>query len=242
AVSQALATVAHDTRLSELTGTELLQHIGLIVDSWKELAQITQRLDYTLQRAVLIQTLRSGFTMLDLFARAIVPRLDACFFAHRDEVIAMLARMQKSTRILQSICNHSKASKDTKLQSVVPQTKRKLEQLIFQVYRLMENNDCLGAIELGTLKHRDVQGRPISSQIPVDQQSSEEEESELPDDVSMESENEASDDAQQAPVRQYARRGGRGASRGGIMSKATKRTFVLERRQLLQRRRNASSK
>ncbi|KAJ2288229.1 hypothetical protein IWW55_006551 [Coemansia sp. RSA 2706] len=154
----------------------------------------------------------------------------------------MLARMQKSTRILQSICNHSKASKDTKLQSVVPQTKRKLEQLIFQVYRLMENNDCLGAIELGTLKHRDVQGRPISSQIPVDQQSSEEEESELPDDVSMESENEASDDAQQAPVRQYARRGGRGASRGGIMSKATKRTFVLERRQLLQRRRNASSK
>ncbi|KAJ2662054.1 hypothetical protein IW148_003102 [Coemansia sp. RSA 1199] len=109
--------------------------------------------------------------MTDLFAKTILPLLDACFFTHRDEIVAVLERMRKATRILQSICNYPKTSQDTKLQSAVPQTKRKLEQLIFQVYVLMGNNDSMSALTLGRLKHRGVRGKYFSLQILRDYES-----------------------------------------------------------------------
>ncbi|KAJ2848335.1 hypothetical protein IWW36_003361 [Coemansia brasiliensis] len=196
AVSQTLATLVQNAKLNDLSGPELLQFCSVVVDAWMELSRITQRLNQSMQRSVLHLALRSGYTMTDVFAKTIIPRLDACFFAHREEVVAVLQRMQKCTRILQSICNHSKVSKDTKLQSAVPQTKRKLEQLIFQVYMLMSNNDSLGAIDLGTLKHRDIHGQLVGSQIPRDQPDSDSEslESQGEEDVSMGSESEQSED------------------------------------------------
>ncbi|KAJ1873852.1 hypothetical protein LPJ55_001986 [Coemansia sp. RSA 990] len=229
AVSQTLAALVQNAKLNELSGSDLLQFCSVVVDAWMELCRITQKLNQSMQRSVLHLALRSGYTMTDVFAKTIIPRLDACFFAHREEVVAVLQRMQKCTRILQSICNHSKVSKDTKLQSAVPQTKRKLEQLIFQVYMLMSNNDSLGAIDLGTLKHRDVHGQLVGSQIPRDQLESDSESLESLD-VSMASESEQSEDNAAAPQRitEKARRGNGRAI--GSRNKIGKRIELLQRR------------
>ncbi|KAJ2131670.1 hypothetical protein IW136_005249, partial [Coemansia sp. RSA 678] len=183
AVSQALATIIQDSQLANMGSSDMVQFSGRVVDTWVELTRITQTLSTSLQRTVLVVALRSGLTMTDLFTKTILPILDSCFFTHRDNIIAVLERMRKATRILQSICNHSKASQDTKLQSAVPQTKRKLEQLIFQVYVLMGNNDSMGAVTLGRLKHRGVRGEVVSSQIPRGYESEEESEEEAEEDV-----------------------------------------------------------
>ncbi|KAJ1856196.1 Fanconi anemia group D2 protein [Coemansia sp. RSA 1822] len=246
AVSQALATIVQDSRLTNMGSSDMVQFSGRIVDTWVELTRITQTLDASLQRTVLIVALRSGLTMTDLFAKTILPLLDACFFTHRDEIVAVLERMRKATRILQSICNHSKASQDTKLQSAVPQTKRKLEQLIFQVYVLMGNNDSMSALTLGRLKHRGVRGEVVSSQIPRDYESEgneseaeeegeEEEESDRAEDVQMES---ASDDNVPDPALPPTKR-----NRGHnvtVRSKVGKRMEVLQRKEILAKRRKSA--
>ncbi|KAJ1727484.1 hypothetical protein LPJ61_004543, partial [Coemansia biformis] len=164
-VTQALASIIKEAQLGDMSGKELLQFAAMVVNCWYVLSRITQQLDQSMQRSVLTLALRGGYSLVDQFTRTILPRLDSIFLMHRDEAIVVLGRMQKCTRILQNICNHSKASKDTRLQSAVPQTKRKLEQLIFQVYALMDNNDCIGAINMANLKHRDIHGDVVSSQI-----------------------------------------------------------------------------
>ncbi|KAJ2808178.1 Fanconi anemia group D2 protein [Coemansia helicoidea] len=183
AVTQALAAVIKEAPLRDMSAQEQLHFAGSVVDSWHALARATQQIDQSQQRAVLLLALRGGYALVDQFAKTILPRLDGVFLVHRDEAIAVLGRMQKCTRILQSICNHSKASKDVRLQSAVPQTKRKLEQLIFQVYIMMDNNDCLGAINMGNLKHRDVRGDVVGSQIAPDRMSSASDSDRIPSDA-----------------------------------------------------------
>ncbi|KAJ2501733.1 Fanconi anemia group D2 protein [Coemansia sp. RSA 1972] len=240
AVSQALATIIQDSQLTSMSSSDMVRFSGRVVDTWVELTRITQTLSASLQRSVLIVALRSGLTLTDLFTKHILPILDSCFFTHRDEIIAVLERMRKATRILQSICNHSKASQDTKLQSAVPQTKRKLEQLIFQVYVLMGNNDSMGAVTLGRLKHRGVRGEVVSSQIPRGYESEdneseaeeEEEEEEEEEDVRMES---ASEDNVPDPVPPPVKR-----NRPTVRSKVGKRMEVLQRKEILAKRRKSA--
>ncbi|KAJ2716963.1 Fanconi anemia group D2 protein [Coemansia spiralis] len=267
-VTQALAAVIKEVRLGDMSAQEQLLFAGTVVDSWHALAQTTQQIDEQLQRSVLTLALRGGYALVDLFTKTILPRLDSIFLVHRNDAIAVLGRMQKCTRILQSICNHSKVSKDMRLQSAVPQTKRKLEQLIFQVYVLMDNNDCIGAINMGNLKHRNVRGDIVGSQIAPDRDMSQSESDSVPADAddsdageSAEPEDivvnfapsDSDEGADEQPVRPLntARRGGgrgRGRGRGGAASGArpalakAKRTDLVQRRRMLaQRRKSAAS-
>ncbi|KAJ2158996.1 hypothetical protein GGF46_003364 [Coemansia sp. RSA 552] len=231
-ISQTLASLVKDAALGEMSAQELLLFVDRVVASWLALTRITQKVDVAMQRSVLLLSLRSGYAMVDLFTKNILPLLDRYFLAHQDQIVSILSRMQKSTRILQNICNHSKASKDTKLQSAVPQVKRKLEQLIFHVYALMENNDCIEAINTGNLKHRDVRGAVVGSQIPQEHYESEEDE-DLGIDVDMPSDDPDGDgESSRQPVSRARR--GRGAAR---FASAGKRKDLAERKQLLAQRR-----
>ncbi|KAJ1964243.1 Fanconi anemia group D2 protein [Dipsacomyces acuminosporus] len=176
AVTQMLAQTIRDSRLGEMNGREIVGVSTTVAESWLALSNITQRIEGSLQRSVLLIALRGGNTLVDLFTKMILPLLDSYFLIHRDEILTLFSRVQKSTRILQNICNHSKVAKDVALQSAVPQMKRKLESLIFQVIAMMEHNDCIGAINLGNLKHRDLRGQIVSSQIPLSDEESEGEE------------------------------------------------------------------
>ncbi|KAJ2612666.1 Fanconi anemia group D2 protein [Coemansia sp. RSA 1365] len=232
AVTLALATLVRNAHLDAMDGSDLLDFAASVVDCWLGLAKLTQRLTPSLlQRNILVIALRGGLTLTDLFTRQILPLLAHHFLVHRDAAIAVLARMQKSTRILQSICNHSKASRDTRLLSAVPQAKRKLELLIFNVYLLMDKNDCLAAINLGNLKHRDVHGAVVSSQIPREQQFEEEDEDE--DDIPMDIEY-ASDDGDKH-LHQNSRK------MTPLCSPKSKHSDLVRRRLMLAQRRSAAA-
>ncbi|KAJ2865256.1 Fanconi anemia group D2 protein [Coemansia erecta] len=179
AVHQALATIIREAKFDDMSAQELLGFVGKVGESWLSLAKLTQELTGDTQRKILLQALNGGHVLVDLFIKRLVPQLDNYFLMHRDDVLLVFGRVQKSTRILQNICNHSKVSKDTKLQSAVPRVKRSLELLLFKVIAMMENNDCIGAINLGNLRHRDISGSIVSSQIPRSASESEDDDEEM---------------------------------------------------------------
>ncbi|KAJ1811514.1 hypothetical protein LPJ75_004111, partial [Coemansia sp. RSA 2598] len=222
ATIQALALCIKSTSLSEMSGQEVLAFSERVGESWLALTKMTQSIDNAMQRSVLLVSLRGSFNVVDLFIKNILPPLDSCFLAYRDSVLSVFSRVQKSTRILQNICNHSKVAKDVRLQAAVPQMKRKLEQLVFQVVALMENNDCSEAINLGNLKHRDIRGQVVSSQIPRSQQYESDEESEEDSGINLglealvseaEAEEEEEEEEQQEEEEQAHRRKGSAHSR-----------------------------
>lgn len=89
----------------------------------------------------------------------------------RESVILLLKTVQKSTRGLQIICNHLKYSKScgdkpNDLLSI-PNLKRTLESLIFRVKDILTRSGCLSIFWMGNLKHRDLEGQEISSQVEL---------------------------------------------------------------------------
>ncbi|KAJ1944230.1 hypothetical protein EC988_006037, partial [Linderina pennispora] len=173
AVTLMLARNVRDAGFGNMNGGEILDFAALFAESWLALARLTQSIDASVRRAVLLAALRGGLTLVDMFTKHLLPRFDSYFLVHSDRIIGVVEKVQKCTRILQNICNHSKAEMDTKLQAAVPSVKRKLEYLIFEVFRIMEHNGCLQAIDMGNLKHRDLRGNVVSSQIERLQEDSE---------------------------------------------------------------------
>ena len=78
----------------------------------------------------------------------------------RDQVNVILSSLQKTTRILQSICGHSKVTQNVALTNQVPMTRKVLENLILRVRSMLEVNDCLqeGVFMVGTLKNKKLNG------------------------------------------------------------------------------------
>ncbi|KAJ1720135.1 Fanconi anemia group D2 protein [Coemansia erecta] len=239
----ALAVAVKNAGFSEMPGHEALGFAARVAEGWLALTKLTQTIPLSLQRPVLKASLRGSLRLIDLFIKHILPVLDAHFFSLRADVLAVFSLVQKSTRILQNICNHSKVVKDVSLQASVPQVKRRLEQLVFQVVALMENNDCIGAINLGNLKHRDISGQVVSSQIPQSQRYSdedeveegegeEEEEEEEPMDLGLDRmlARETEEDAEEPPVQR--RRTGRPPA-PMTYAAGKKHALVVSRKKLL---------
>ena len=110
----------------------------------------------------------------------------------RESVILLLKTAQQSTRGLQIICNHLKYSKSRGEKSndplAIPNLKKTLESLIFRVKDILTRSGCLGAFWMGNLKHRDLDGQEISSQVELlklaEESEGEEEEEEITESVS----------------------------------------------------------
>jgi len=58
----------------------------------------------------------------------IMPLLSKRFASNRDGIVDILSKMQKGTRILQSLCSHCKATKDVTLINAIPSVKKNLER------------------------------------------------------------------------------------------------------------------
>ncbi|KAJ1949605.1 Fanconi anemia group D2 protein [Linderina macrospora] len=203
AVTFVLAKNMRDANFGSMNGGEILDFANMFAESWLALARLTQSIDVSIRRAVLLVALRGGLTLVDAFTKHLLPRFDSYFMMHSDQIISVVEKVQKCTRILQNICNHSKAEMDTKLQAAVPSVKRKLEYLVFEVFRIMEHNGCLDAIDMGNLKHRDVRGNVVSSQIERPREDSEDDES---IGVSADEEEPVEEEEPPAPVAQSVKR------------------------------------
>lgn len=95
----------------------------------------------------------------------IIPSLHRCFKTQQEEIKAVIKQLQASTRALQHMCAHAKVEKDQRVFKLVPLVKRNLETMLFKVKALTEAMGCLAAFSLGNLKHRNLQGQEVCSQV-----------------------------------------------------------------------------
>ena len=107
--------------------------------------------------------MRSGRLIVDQFI-TFFPFLKEKFGNYRKLVVRTLKLQQKSTRLLQVFCAHSKSMPDKSLTSIVPQLRKTLETLLYRVKELMESQNSVKAYTLGNLKHRNISGEVVGSQ------------------------------------------------------------------------------
>ena len=145
-----------------------LQHV-------KDLVMLTQR-QYLLARSdtkVLSSAMREGRTIVESFTKRLMPYFKANFRSERDQILDILKVQQKTTRLLQTFCSHGKAVRNSALTSIVPSLRKSLELFLYRVKEMMQARGAIGAFCLGNLKHRDIAGQVVPSQIQEVDDSSE---------------------------------------------------------------------
>lgn len=83
----------------------------------------------------------------------------------RQDVKGVLEQLQKATRTLQAHCAQSKAIGATGALSQEPHVKKQLELLVFNVKRMLAENNCAAAFWVGNLKHKSAAGVVLPSQV-----------------------------------------------------------------------------
>ncbi|KAJ3138453.1 Fanconi anemia group D2 protein [Physocladia obscura] len=128
--------------------------------------------------------LRYSRSFVQSFVRRIIPVLNKGLKYFRGEVVAAFKAIQTGTRLLQVIANECKARKESILLAHIPPLRKVLEAFIFEVKKIMVENDLGDAFTLANLRHKNLKGEEVSSQI------AESEEEILDDDGSSPSEDE----------------------------------------------------
>jgi len=155
----------HFKESQESDDTAILE-LSRIIDCFELMTAYIKAKD---DRALLSVILKSGRLFIEQMTKRTITYLSSHFKTHRDAVINMLRQFQNGTRTLQIICSHVKTIRDIQLSSYVPSLKKALEIVIYQAKALLtDNNAPASAFYLGALKHRDITGAEVSSQLPVD--------------------------------------------------------------------------
>ncbi|KAF9401655.1 Fanconi anemia group D2 protein [Mortierella sp. AD011] len=160
-----LAALASEFCEEDFENTKLaLDHISGLCLCFQRLAAFVKSND---KREVLGVTLKHSKVFMEQFIKRVLPFLGIHFRGHQDTVAKIFKNhLQAATRSLQSVCGHAKASREQTLMVMVPSIKKTMESLIFEVKLMLENNDAGAAFWLGNLKHRNLRGEEISSQLP----------------------------------------------------------------------------
>ncbi|KAI9304749.1 Fanconi anaemia protein FANCD2 [Cunninghamella echinulata] len=144
--------------------------------------RITNYVKVKEQRALFGILLKTSKSFIEQFTKHSIPFFSRIFKDHKDYIANIFRLFQISTRLLQIMCSHVKINKDVQLATYVPPLKKVLEVVIYQVKILLtENNAPTEVFFLGALKHRDLTGATVSSQIP--KEFSSDSEDELSDDT-----------------------------------------------------------
>ncbi|GAN01786.1 Fanconi anemia, complementation group D2 isoform X2 [Mucor ambiguus] len=128
--------------------------------------------------------LKTGRLYIEQFTKHTIPFFTSTFKEHTHSILAIFKDFQSSTRLLQIICSHVKVLKDVSHSAYVPPLKKALEIVIYQVKMLLiENRVPQSAFFMGALKHRDIKGDEVSSQIPKELSDEDEDEEEMVDEL-----------------------------------------------------------
>ncbi|KAF6167507.1 hypothetical protein GIB67_031708 [Kingdonia uniflora] len=90
------------------------------------------------------------------------------FQVHTDIIIQLVKELQKATRIIQTLCSEAKGSKRTMITTKIPAAKRSMERFLFRVKALLHNTSNGCTFWMGNLKHKDLMGQVVSSQVYTD--------------------------------------------------------------------------
>ncbi|KAI5068077.1 hypothetical protein GOP47_0016422 [Adiantum capillus-veneris] len=91
----------------------------------------------------------------------------AQYAAHKDSINAVIKELQKATRTIQTLCSEAKGSKKLPVTSKIPAVKRSLERYVFCIKALLHSVSQGNSFWMGNLKHKNLRGEEIGSQLPV---------------------------------------------------------------------------
>ncbi|XP_075238218.1 fancd2 [Lycorma delicatula] len=96
-------------------------------------------------------------------SNAIATFEDVFVDCHYDASLSM-KKMQVTTRFLQSVCNHTKVTRDASMQHYLPLVRALMESVLFDIRHIFLKFGCMEAWFLGNMKHRNMKGEEILSQ------------------------------------------------------------------------------
>ncbi|KAF9592536.1 hypothetical protein IFM89_015230 [Coptis chinensis] len=125
--------------------------------------------------AVHALAVKYGGKFVDSFLK-VFDFLQAHFQVHGEIIIQLLKELQKVTRTIQRLCSEAKGSKRTMITTKIPAAKRSMERFLFRVKALLHDTSMdahFGLITIdidtGNLKHKDLFGQVVSSQLYADE-------------------------------------------------------------------------
>jgi hypothetical protein len=77
------------------------------------------------------------------------------------ESLRSIKEVQKSIRVLHSVCAQAKIKANMQLTNCIPKFKKCVERFVIEMVKLLKNEAL--EVELGELKHRDLQGNALQS-------------------------------------------------------------------------------
>ncbi|KAI0243665.1 hypothetical protein L0F63_002729 [Massospora cicadina] len=158
-LSKQLLAIASAQRPSS---PEALGSIKALASQWHLLVKTATVMNS--DRSVLLTVLRTGRSFVDTFSKTMLPTMDAYLPSNRGIVLSIFKSVQQGTRKLQNICNVTKT----------PPCRSKMEAFVLQVKQMFKEHNILDAYTVGDLKHRDISGTVLPSQIPANEILSEE--------------------------------------------------------------------
>ncbi|KAL5726309.1 hypothetical protein ACHQM5_009361 [Ranunculus cassubicifolius] len=114
--------------------------------------------------AVHAMAVKYGGKFVDTFLK-VFNFLQAHFGEHSEVIILLVKELQKATRTIQTLCSEAKGCKRTMITSKIPATKRSMERFLFGVKALLYSTSNGGNFWMGNLKHKDLYGHVVSSQV-----------------------------------------------------------------------------
>ena len=120
------------------------------------------------KQTILTTTLKFFNVFMTLFLGPCLKFLRNVLQRFPAEVVSIIKTVQRSTRQVQSLCAHAKATKDSATLAHVPRIKKQLEQLIYQIKDTLKKLGAEDAFWLGNLKNRYLNGDEIvDDEMPV---------------------------------------------------------------------------
>lgn len=156
-IKQALKTRSQSGVAVENVMDEILKSVNVFV-SLTNICKIHEKV------TMHAMAVKYGGRFIDAFLKAF-NFLETQFGQHGDVIVQMIKELQKATRIIQTICAEAKGYKRTMITSKIPATKRSMERFLFQVKALLEHCSNVERCWIGNLKHKDLHGHVVSSQV-----------------------------------------------------------------------------
>jgi hypothetical protein len=101
--------------------------------------------------------------------------MGGCYATHASALVETIKRVQTGTRQTQGLCGHAKVAGTKSLLPLVPKARKVLEEFVQGARALLIGHGHQKAFWSGQLKHRDLAGNVVASQVPCSESSEDEE-------------------------------------------------------------------
>nr|XP_011467650.1 PREDICTED: Fanconi anemia group D2 protein [Fragaria vesca subsp. vesca] len=108
-----------------------------------------------------------GGKFVDSFLKAF-DFLQSHFQVHNEQILNLVLELQKATRTIQTLCSEAKGLRQTSITRKIPATKRSMEHYLFCVKALLHTAPSGLTFWMGNLKHKNLTGEVVSSQVYAD--------------------------------------------------------------------------